>query len=318
MNNRELHVIFGTGPLGLSVMRALQRRNLAIRMVNRSGERGAAIPPEVEVVAGDAYRSDFTRRVTAGASVVYQCAQPPYSDWVEKFPSLQAAVLEGVAASGAKFIVGENTYMYGDTDGRPLTEDLPHDAETRKGKVRAEMTEALFAAHRSGKVRAASARGSDFYGPFVLESAVGERVFEPALQGKKAQFLGKLDLPHTYTFIDDFGEAMALLGEREEALGEAWHVPSDRPRITQREFGELIFEEVGLPPQIGSMGPLMMRIGGLFVPEAREMVEMMYEFEKPFVVDSSKFERAFDVRGTPLREALGRTVDWYRTRPQTD
>lgn len=314
MSSQELHVIFGTGPLGLSVMRALQRRHRAIRMVNRSGEHGTAIPQEVEVVAGDAYRSDFARRVTADAAVVYQCAQPPYSAWVEKFPSLQATILEGAAASGAKFIVGENTYMYGDTGGRPLTEDLPHDAETRKGRVRAEMTEALFAAHRSGKVRAASARGSDFYGPFVLGSVVGERVFEPALQGKKAQFLGKLDLPHTFTFIDDFGEAMAVLGEREEALGQPWHVPNDRPRVTQREFGELIFEEVGLPPKIGAMGPLMMRIGGLFIPEAQEMIEMMYEFEKPFVVESAKFERTFGLQGTPLGEAIGRTVAWYRAR----
>jgi nucleoside-diphosphate-sugar epimerase len=293
-------------------MRALLKREVPIRMVNRSGARNADMPEHVELVAGDAYDKAFTRTVTGDATVVYQCAQPPYNQWVDKFPSLQESILAGAAANGARLVVGENTYMYGDTDGQPLTETLPHRAQTRKGRVRAEMTEALFAAHQAGEVQVATARGSDFYGPGVEESAFGERVFGPAVKGEKAQFTGKLDLPHTATYIDDFGEAMAILAESDSALGQAWHVPNDRPTITQQEFGELIFAEAGHPPKMSGMGRWMMRIGGLFVPEAREMVEMMYEFEKPFVVDSSKFEQAFGVAGTPMRKGIRRTVQWYR------
>ena len=316
--NNQTHVIFGTGPLGLAVMRALLKRNLPVRMVNRSGSHYGEVPPEVEIVPGDAYNPDFTRTVTKDAAVVHQCAQPPYHQWVEKFPSLQAAILEGAAVNGAKLIVGENTYMYGDTNSTSLTEDLPYKAHTRKGQVRAEMTEALFAAHRAGKVQVATARGSDFYGPGVLGSVVGERVFAPALQGKTAQFTGKLDVPHTFTFIDDFGEAMAVLGEREGAMGQAWHVPNDQPTITQREFGNLIFKQTGQAPKMSGMGGWMMRLGGLFNPAARETVEMMYEFEKPFVVDSSRFEQAFQVKPTPLQESIRRTVDWYRQHPASD
>ena len=313
--DKSTHVIFGSGPLGLAVMRALLTRQVPIRVVNRSGKHSPDIPEQVEVVAGDAYNTEFTRSVTSDAAVVYQCAQPPYQDWVQKFPPLQAAILEGTAANGAKLIVGENTYMYGDTNGAPITESLPYNAHTRKGRVRAEMAEALFAAHRAGKVRMAIARGSDFYGPGVLGSSVGERVFGPALQGKSAQFTGKLDLAHTVTYIDDFGEAMAVLGEREGALGQAWHVPNDQPTITQGEFGNMIFEEIGLQPKMSGMGRFMMWMGGFFIPEAKETGEMMYEFEKPFVVDSSKFEKAFQVKATPIREGIRRTVAWYRANP---
>ncbi len=249
-------------------------------MVNRSGKRPADIPHDMEIIAGDAANPEFTRTVAAGAQCVYQCAQPAYHEWVEKFPPIQAAILEGAAANGAKLIVGENTYMYGDANGRPLTEDLPYQPHTRKGKVRAAMAEALFEAHRLGRVRMASARGSDFFGPGVLDSAAGDRVFGFAVEGKAAQFTGRLDVPHTYTYIDDFGEAMAILAENEEALGQAWHIPSSQPAITQREFGELIYQALGAPPKITSMGKFMMRIGGLFVPAARETVEMMYEFEQ--------------------------------------
>jgi nucleoside-diphosphate-sugar epimerase len=123
-------------------------------------------------------------------------------------------------------------------------------------------------------------------------------------------------MPHTYTYIEDFAKALVLLGERDDAFGQAWHVPNDQPGITQRQFMNLVFEEIGLPPKMSGMGRMMMRIGGLFIPEARESVEMMYEFEKPFVVDSGKFERAFGVRATPLPEAIRRTVDWYRSNPR--
>ena len=58
----------------------------------------------------------------------------------------------------------------------------------------------------------------------------------------------------------------------------------------------------------------MMALGGVFIPEAREMVEMMYEFEKPFRVDSSKFVRTFGDLATPHETGLKATIDWYRAR----
>ncbi len=159
-------------------------------------------------------------------------------------------------------------------------------------------------------------RGSDFFGPWVLDSAFGDRVFYPALAGKAASFGGRLDLPHTATYIEDFGRALVILGERDEALGGVWHVPNDRPQLTQRQFAELVFAETGHPVKASGMGRLMMALGGLFIPGARETVEMMYEFEKPFVVDSSKFERAFGVVAMPIAEAIRATVAWYRAHPQ--
>jgi len=206
--------------------------------------------------------------------------------------------------------------MYGDTDGKLLTEDLPYSAHTRKGRVRAAMAEAALAAHRAGKVPVAIGRGSDFFGPWALGSSHGDRVFYPALAGKAASFGSKLDVPHTATYIADFGRALVLLGQRDEALGQAWQVPNDQPRITQRQFAGMIFEEVGLPPKVSSVGKLMLAMAGLFIPGARDSVEMLYEFEKHFVVDSSQFERAFGAKATPLRDAIRQTVAWYREHPQ--
>ncbi len=309
------HVVFGTGPLGRSVIHELVAQGKKVRAVNRSGRMKDA-PAEVEVVAGNVYDSGNVRELARDAAVIYQCAQPEYTEWPEKFPPLIQAVLEGLSQTNAKLVLGDNLYMYGDTQGQPIHESLPWSAHTRKGQTRAQVAEAVLAAHRAGKVCATIGRASDFFGPYVLDSLFGERAFYPVLAGKAAQMVGNLDAPHTTTYIEDFGKALVILGEREEALGQAWHVPNDQPTITQRQFMNLVFEEIGQPPRMSGMGKLMMTLGGLFIPAAREVVEMMYEFEKPFIVDSTKFERAFGMKPTPIREAVRKTVAWYRANPK--
>src|SRR5215210_5163372 len=309
-DNGELHVVFGTGAVGMAVMDALvQRGPRRVRMVNRSGR--ARVPHGVEVVEGDARDEAFTREASEGASVVYFALNPPYNKWPELFPGLQAGVLGGAAAAGAKLIAMENLYMYGPTDGSPLTEDLPYAANTRKGTVRARMSKELMEAHKSGKVRVAIGRASDFFGPRVLTSAAGEQVFGRAVEGKSAQVAGDPDQPHTYTYVPDIGKGLVILGESEEALGRAWHLPSPET-LTTRQFVEMIFEEVGKPARIQAAPKIVLRALGLFNPALRETIEMLYEFEEPFVVDDSDFTRTFGDQATALREAIQRTVRWYR------
>jgi nucleoside-diphosphate-sugar epimerase len=308
-DNGELHVVFGTGAVGMSVMDALILRGpRRVRMVNRSGR--VSVPEGVEVVGGDATDEAFAREASEGASVVYFALNPPYNKWPELFPPLQAGVLEGAAAAGAKLVAMENLYMYGPTGGDPVTEDLPYAATTRKGRVRARMSQELMEAHTSGRVRIAIGRASDFFGPRVLASAAGEQVFGRAVEGKSVQVAGDPDQPHTYTYVPDIGRGLVTLGEHEEALGRAWHLPSPET-LTTREFVEMIFEEVGKPARIQAAPKLVLRALGLFNPPLRERVEMLYEFEEPFVVDDSRFEREFGEQATPLREAIQRTVRWY-------
>ncbi len=319
----ELHVIFGTGPVGRAIAYELLGRgetvsrpgSITVRMVNRSGKLDEA-PAGVELVAADLYDSVQVRDVSQGAAVVYQSSQPAYNQWPEKFPALQDAIIVGLTGSGAKLVLVENLYMYGEANGVPMSEAMPYTAQTRKGRTRGEMSLAAFAAHTAGKVRVTAGRGSDFFGPWVVSSSMGERAIVPLLQGKPASLIGNIDLPHTFTYIRDFARALVLLGERDEADGQAWHVPNDRPRVTQRQMVEILAEAAGVAPKMSAMGKWMMALGGLFIPEAKESVEMMYEFEQPFIVDSSRFEQMFGMQATPLKDAIRETVDWYKSQPQ--
>lgn len=312
----EFQVVFGSGAIGRAIADELIARGKTVRMVNRSGKMEAA-PVGVEVVAADLRDSAQVREIAQGAAVVYQSAQPAYHQWPEKFPALQNAIIEGLTGSGAKLVLVENLYMYGETSGVPMTEDMPHNAHTRKGKTRSEMSRTAFEAHKAGKLRVTAGRGADFFGPWGLStSAMGERTFYPMLAGKPASLVGNIDVPHSHTYTKDFGKALVILGERDEADGQAWHVPNDNPRVSQREMVEMIAAEMGIAPKMSAMGKLMMWFGGLFIPEAKESVEMMYEFEQPFIVDSSRFENTFGMKATPMKEAIKETVAWYRVHPK--
>jgi len=303
-----LHVIFGAGPVGRWTAAALLRRGRAVRVVSRRGVP-ADFPKGIEDRRADASDPEAARDACRGAAVVYQCAQPPYHLWSVAFPALQDAILKATRHAGARLVAAENVYMYGAVD-RPMTEAMPHAAQTRKGRIRAEMTALLFAAHARGELPVATGRASDLFGPWMRQSALGERTFGPLVSGGSAETYGDPDQPHTWTYVEDFGEALAVLGERPEAPGQAWHVPN-APAISAQALLERAFAMMDRPVRIGRTGRLKLMIGGLFVPAAREMVEMAYEFDRPFVVDHARWTATFGTQATATDVALRRTLDWY-------
>lgn len=304
----ELHVVFGTGPLGKWTARELIQQGKQVRLVNRSGKTDN-LPAGAELVAGDANDTAKNKELTQSAVAVYQCAQPAYYEWAEKFPRFQAAILDAAAANGAKFIVADNLYMYGDTHGQPIREDMPYQKHTKKGTVRGEMANTVLEAHRSGKVRAAIGRASNFFGPD--DRVVTDLVIRPAVLGKTINLLGKMDQPHSFSYAPDFGKLLATLGTRDEALGQVWFTPSPKA-VTQAEFVSVLESELGHKVKTMAAGANMMRFLGLFNPMMRETVEMMYEWTQPFVVNTRKAEQAFGWSGTPLKEAIRATVAWIR------
>jgi nucleoside-diphosphate-sugar epimerase len=315
----ELHVVFGSGPVGLAVSDTLMAHGKQVRVASRSGAR-RGLPATVEVVRADATNPADTRRACAEASHVYSCVNAPdYHRWPEQFPPLQRGILAGAAAAGAKLIVMENLYMYGPHGGVPMTEATPLRGHGSRSTTRRLLTEELFAAHRAGQVRATSVRASDLFGPHVTESLVGERFFGPFLAGKKVQLFANPYALHSVSFVGDVGRAMVTVGARDEALGRPWHAPN-APAVPLRTFVELVKEETATAPPISYMPRAVTRVMlpliGLAVPPMRGLVENLYIFYEPYVVDHSAYTAAFGDDATPLRDAIRQTVAWARTRTE--
>ena len=315
MSATPRHVIFGTGAVGLATLAALRRRGERVRMVNRSGT--APVPDDVEVLRGDASDPGFASTAAGGAQVVYQTLNPPYHRWAELFPGLQASVLTAAEAAGARLVSMENVYAYGRPAGQPLTETHPYEAHTRKGMVRAGMARELLAAHQAGRVQVAVGRASDYFGPGAgVQSILGDRVVPAALAGKTSSVIGDPDQPHTYTYILDIGEGLAVLGEHPDAAGEVWHLPNDPRTRSTRQLVEIIYRLAGQPSaKLRTTPAWLLRAVGVFNPTVRELLEMLYEFQEPFVVDSGKIAAKLNVHATPTEQALADTVAGYRGKP---
>jgi len=315
MGEDRLHVVFGTGQVGSALTAYLARQGFAVRAVSRN--RPPALAGGCDWRAADASDPGAAADAAKGASVVYQCLNAPYTQWPERFPPLQRGVLAAAEHTGALLVVLENLYGYGPTGGKPMTEGLPLAATTVKGRTRAAMTAELLAAAEAGRVRIAIGRASDFFGAGVTQgSTLGERVFGNALAGRRADFIGNPDLPHTYSYVPDIAAGLVTLGTDARAVGQVWHLPGP-PTVTTRALLDLVAGEVGHPVGIRSVPKLALRPLGLVNPMLRELAETYYQFDQPFILDTSKYETAFGTAGTPLPAAVAATVAWYRTRPDT-
>ena len=311
MSEDRPHVVFGAGQVGRALSTRLAGMGLAVRVVSRS--RPAALPDGIDWRGADATDIDAAADAASGASVIYQCLNAPYTDWPKRFPPLQRGVLAAAERDDALLVSLENLYGYGPTAGAVMTEDLPLAATTVKGRTRVAMTQELLAAADAGRVRIAIGRASDFFGAGAAESSLGERVFGNAVAGKRADFIGNPDLPHTYSYIPDIAAGLATLGTDERAVSEVWHLPGPET-VTTRQLLQLVAGDVGHPVGVRSLPKLAVRALGLFNPTIRELVELSYEFDQPFVLDTSKYESTFGTSATPLKVAVTATVDWYRDR----
>jgi nucleoside-diphosphate-sugar epimerase len=311
MSSEGLQVVFGVGQVGCALATHLAGLGLEVRAVSR--QRPAELADGIDWWAADVADADATAGAAKGATALYQCLNAPYTAWAQQFPPLKRGVLTAAERNNALLVSLENVYGYGPTGGIPMTEDLPLAATTVKGRTRAAMTEELLAAAAAGKVRIAIGRASDFFGAGVTESTLGERVFAKALAGKRADFMGDPDLPHTYSYVPDIAAGLATLGTDERAVGQVWHLPGPET-VTTRRILELVAEEVGHEVGVRSLpGPVVHALG-LVNPMMRSLAEMSYEFEKPFVLDTTKYRSTFGNAGTPLDAAVSDTIAWYRNR----
>jgi len=307
-----LQVVFGTGQVGTALAAHLAGLGLPVRAVSRS--RPAVLPGGGDWRTADASDPEAAADAAKGASVIYQCLNAPYTQWPERFPPLQRGVLAAAERTGALLVSLENLYGYGPTGGRPMTEDLPLAATTVKGRTRAAMTAELLAAHDAGRVRIAIGRASDFFGAGVTQgSTLGERVFGNALAGRPADFLGNPALPHTYSYVPDIAAGLATLGTDARAAGQVWHLPGPQT-VTTRELLDLVAGEVGHQVRVRALPKVVVRALALASPLMRSLAEVSYQFDQPFVLDTSKYESVFGTTGTPLADAVAATVAWYRTR----
>jgi nucleoside-diphosphate-sugar epimerase len=313
-----LHVIVGAGQIGPMVAERLIARGLRVRMIRRGAVLDA--PAGVEAVSAEVTDPAAAVEVMRGASVVYHCANPRYHRWPRELLPLTRGITEGAARAGARLVVLDNLYMYDLPDHGRLAEDTPIAPRSRKGALRAEAAQLMLDAHRRGDLAVAIARAADFFGPRCTNAVLGERFWIKLLAGKPVELLGDPDQPHTYSYGPDVADGLVTLGVADPATadgdgvyGRVWHLPA-LPAEPTRAWLERFADRVGVAPRFTRLSPLALRLAGLFVPEARELPEMIYQWRGPFRLDDRQFRARFTAAPTPLADAVDATLRWARAR----
>lgn len=308
-----LHVILGAGPVGTAIAQELLGRGETVRVITRRGSG----PEGTERIAADVADVNALVRHTAGAAVIYNAINPPYDQWTTAWPPLSAAMLTAAEAAGAVLAVVDNLYAYGPVDA-PMSSTTPDRPSSVKGAVRQRMWEDALAAAQAGRIRAAVAvRGSDYVGPGP--SLLTILMMDKIRAGKTAMVPADLDAPHTWTNPGDAGRLLVAAAMDERGWNRYWLVPSP-PAVSLRELAARAARIEGTPaPKLRSLPFWTLRLAGLFNGVVKELVEMNYQFRRPFTIDAADTVAVFGDHHTPIddgiRQSLGSPVgSWTVTR----
>ena len=308
-------VLGATGGIGRAIVTELAHRGHTVTAASRSATT-VSWPTSVRALATDLRDQTSARAACEGADVVVMAAQIPYSGWLTELTALVDAAIDAAGHAGARLVMVDNLYGYGFPDG-PITEASPLAATTRKGRLRAELGERLLQAHADGRVRVTIGRFSDYYGPGGENSLLNQVGVKPAVAGKTARVFIAGDQPHTFHYLPDAARGFATLVEHPEADGRIWILPA-APALTQDELYRLLGEVLGRDHlKVGRITPTMLRMIGLVNRELKEALEVVGQFDRPYVTDATAFEATFGpVEVTDHREALAATVAWARAQQQ--
>ena len=298
-----MHTILGAGgAVANALTRELENINETIRLVSRKPIESNN--KNVSWKKADLLNYDELIAASKGSTVIYLTAGLVYDKkvWAEQWPVVMDNFIRLGQETGARLIFFDNVYMYGLVDG-PMKEDTPYKPSSVKGSIRAKIAEKLMAEAKAGNIRASIARGADFYGTDNMNSFVDMMVLDKYAKKQSAQWIGKPDKLHNFSYIPDMGKGMFLLGQHPESDNQIWHMPT-APAITGKQFMEIAARIYGVAPKYMAINKIMLWLTGLFQKVVMGVVEMYYQFDHNYIFDSSKFEKAFNFKPTSYEDGL--------------
>lgn len=307
-------ILGANGNIGKLLAKELIRYTDKVRLVSRKPVR---VNETDELLELDLTQPGAVDKAVEGSEVVYLVVGLEYKAkvWEQLWPSLMRDTIEASLKHNAKLVFFDNVYMYDKGHMSQLTEHSPVNPPSRKGAVRKIIAGMLLDAVKTKGLKGLIARSADFYGPGTENNFVTQMVLKNLTTGNKPMWFVGPEIKHSFTYVPDAAMATALLGNTDDAYGQVWHLPTDNRAVTGKQFISMIASEMGTSnPGLSILPKWMLRPLGLFIPVMREMPEMMYQYDRDYFFDSSKFTGRFGKTATPYETGVRETCLAYRAK----
>jgi nucleoside-diphosphate-sugar epimerase len=304
-------ILGANGTIGSVLAKELMKYTDKIRLVSRNPKK---VNESDELFPADLSNQGVVDQAIEGSDVVYVVVGFDYKleVWEEKWPKFMRAVINACIRHNARLVFFDNVYLYDINEIPHMTEESQINPPSKKGAVRKQIAQMVMDEVKAGRLMALIARSADFYGPDNDKSFVNEMVYKNFKKGMRANWFIDADKKHSFTFTPDAAKATALLGNTDDAYNTIWHLPTDKNVLTGREFVGLFSKEMKVANKLFVMPAWVIKIVGIFVPVMKEMPEMMYQYDRDYFFDSSKFEKRFKFNITTYSEGIKHTVEQSR------
>ncbi|WP_313813408.1 NAD-dependent epimerase/dehydratase family protein [Glutamicibacter sp.] len=297
-------ILGSSGQIAVELAKELQRTMTHdLRLVSRNPHRVNDLD---QLHAANLLDAGQTTAAMRGSEVVYFTAGLPADTklWEQQFPLMLRNALDAARATGAKFAYFDNTYMY-PQDQQVQTEETAFAPVGRKGKVRAQMAQMVLDEMQRGDIPVLIARAPEFYGPGRTQSFTNTLIIDNIAHGKNPRIPVADRYLRSLIWTPDASRALAALANTDDAYGQTWHLPIDQHRLTYQQFTQLADQVFGHKSKPVILPRWALQAAGLFLPQVRELHELLPRYAADNIFDSSKFASRFpDFTVTTYRQGL--------------
>ena len=299
-------ILGATGTIGTELAKELAKYTNEIRLVSRNPKK---VNEKDMLMVADLTIDNDVEKAIEGSEIVYLTVGFEYSlkTWSRIWPPLMENVIKACKKYNSKLVFFDNVYMYDRNFLSNMTEETPVRPTSKKGEIRAKIAQRIIEEIAKGNLTALIARSADFFGE--TNSVLIETVYNNLKKGKKANWLGDANKVHNFTYFADAAKGTAILGNTPSAYNQIWHLPTDNTRITGKQWIELFADKLNVKPKFMVVPVWMTGVLGIFIPMMRELKEMMYQYDRDYFFNSSKFEKTFQYKALTPEQAIDKLLE---------
>ncbi len=242
---------------------------------------------------------------TGRVDVVINATNPVYTRWATEAEALNRAAIDIAQALGATLMFPGNVYNYGAEMPEPLCSDTPQHAETRKGRIRIDMEQAIEGAAKSG-MQGIVIRGGDFFG--CGTGSWFDQAIAKDLPKGKLTYPGPLDVPHAWAYVPDLAITFVRVAEARAGLGRFERVHFAGHTVTGHDVIAAIERLMGRSLKVGTLPWPLIRAVGLVRPLWRELAEMSYLWQRPHQLLVDAAHAPLLAATTPFDDAMRASI----------